>query len=264
MDTNREFWDERVPIHARSDFYDVAGVREGRNTLEPFEIEEMGDVTGMDLVHLQCHMGHDTISWARLGARVTGLDFSGPAIEQARAVAAAADIDATFVNANVYDAPAALGRTFDRVYVSHGALNWLPDIERWAAVVDEVLRPGGCLYLSEFHPFIDVFSDDDLTVQYPYFRGTGGPPLTWDTPGSYADREAVTEHDRTYEWNHPISDVVTAVVSRGLRLEFLHEHDYTLFARWPWLVPREGGTYRLPDDLPSLPFIYSFRATKPG
>ena len=262
LETNRANWDERVPIHVAGEFYDVEGFRAGHERLRPFEIAEVGDVAGKDLVHLQCHFGIDTLSWARRGARVVGLDFSGPAVEAARRLAAELGLDATFVESDVYDAVGSLGgRTFDVVYTGLGALNWLPDIGRWAGVVADLLRPGGFLYLAEFHPFSRVFGDEDLTVTYDYFQDA---PEVWDEPGTYADLGAETVNNRTYEWLHTLGDVLSAVVSSGLTLELLHEHDYTLFPQWPFLKKSGFDTYRLPEGTPSLPLMYSLRARKPS
>ena len=173
MEANRRQWDERAPLHVASEFYDVDGFRAGRSTLRAVEVEEVGDVTGRELLHLQCHFGLDTLSWARRGARVTGLDFSESAVEAARALADAEGIDAEFVCANVYDAVAALsGRTYDVVYTGIGALCWLPDIDRWAATAGALVKPGGSLYVFEHHPFIgalgmgDRFTD--LRFEYAY------------------------------------------------------------------------------------------------
>ena len=262
LEANRRNWDERVPIHVGSDFYDTAGFRAGRDSLAPHEPGEVGDVSGLDLVHLQCHFGHDTISWARRGARVTGLDFSQPAIDAARELADELGIEARFETADVYDAPAVLGETYDVVYTSHGVLIWLPDIGRWADTVAALLRPGGFLYLSEFHPITWGLGDHELRFDYDYFHGP--EPMRWEEPGTYADEDAATEHDVTYEWNHGLGEVVTALVSRGLRIEFLHEHDFTLFARWPSLERSDDGTYRLPEGQANLPLIYSLKATNPG
>ncbi len=261
-EANRANWDERVPIHASGEFYDVAGFKAGDERLRPFELSEVGSVAGKDLVHLQCHFGIDTLSWARRGALVVGLDFSAPAIEEARRLAAKLGLEAYFVQSDVYDAPDSLGgRDFDVVYTGLGALNWLPDIRRWAGVVAALVRPGGFLYLSEFHPFTDVFGDEDLSVEYDYFRRE---PIVWDEPGTYADFDAETVHNRTYEWLHTLGDVVSAVVEAGLVLEFLHEHSYTLFPRWPFLEKSGFDTYRLPEGTPELPLMYSLRARKSG
>jgi SAM-dependent methyltransferase len=255
---NRALWDERVPIHVASTFYDVDGFLAGASTLRAFEVEEMGDVEGLSLVHTQCHFGLDTLSWARRGARVTGLDFSEPAISAARKLAADAGIEAEFVASDVYNAVEALGgRRFDVVYTGLGALNWLPDIDGWAQTMAALIAPGGRFYLAEFHPFSGVFADEDLSVKYPYFHTE---PIEWDEPGTYADPAAETVNNRTMEWNHGLGAVVSALITAGLRIEFLHEHDYTLFARWPFLEREPGEIYRLPKRTPSLPLMYSLLA----
>jgi len=261
-ETNRASWDERVPIHTSGDFYDLESFEAGDDRLRPFELSEVGDVAGKDLLHLQCHFGIDTLSWARHGARVTGLDFSEPAIKAARNLANRIGFpEAAFVASDVYEAVRALnGRKFDIVYTGLGALIWLPDIERWAAVAAELVRPSGFLYLAEFHPFSGVFGDEDLTVERDYFGS--GEPQVWDEPGTYADFDAETENNVTYEWNHTLGEVVSAVIGAGLTLEFLHEHDYTLFPRWPILEKSGFDTYRLPDGTPNLPLMYSLRARK--
>ena len=260
-DFNRSSWDERVPIHVSGEFYDVEGFKSGEERLRPFELAEVGDVSGKDLLHLQCHFGIDTLSWARHGARVTGLDFSAPAVEAARNLAAEMSIDATFIESDVYEALHALdNETFDIVYTGLGAINWLPDIHHWAGIVFALVRPGGFLYLSEFHPFSEVFGDDDLSVVRDYFSKE---PIIWDGPGTYADLDAETVHNRAYEWNHTLSEVVSSVIEAGLTIEFLHEHDYTLYQRWPFLQKRGFGAYHLPAGTPNLPLMYSLRARKP-
>jgi SAM-dependent methyltransferase len=260
-ETNREWWDERVPLHVDSALYDVDGFLAGTTRLHAFEIEEVGDVDGLTLVHPQCHFGLDTLSWARRGAHVTGLDFSAPAIEAACALAGRAGLAAEFVQADVYDALDALGgRRFDVVYTGMGALNWLPDVDRWAGVMAGLLAPGGRFYLAEMHPFTTVFADDSLTVVHPYFKPEG---FVWDDDGgSYAAPDAVTAHNRTIEWSHGIGAVVSALAAAGLRIEWLHEHDRTFAIGWPFLEREpEGRLYRLPGDHPSLPLMYSLRAT---
>ncbi len=263
FETNRANWDERVPIHTSGDFYDVEGFKKGDERLRPFEVEEVGDVAGKSLLHLQCHFGMDTLDWARRGAKVVGLDFSKPAVEAARRLASdMGEIGAEFVESNVYDAREALGgRTFDIVYTGLGALNWLPDIEKWAEAASSLVKPGGFLYVSEFHPFTEVFGDDGLTVEHDYFRDE---PMVWDDPGTYADLEAETVNNKTFEWNHGLGEVVSAVVSAGLSLELLHEHDFTLFPRWPILEKSGFDTYRLPEGVPKIPLMYSMKAEKRG
>ncbi len=262
LETNREMWDERVPIHVDGEFYDVAGFLAGRSALRSFEPGELGDVSGCTLLHSQCHFGLDTLSWARLGARVTGLDFSGPAVAAARELAQRAGIDAEFVQANVLDAVAALGgRRFDVVYTGLGAIIWLPDIEAWARTMASLLAPGGRLYLVEFHPVTDMFADESLDLTRSYFDRR---ELVYDEPGTYADLTAKTVHNRSIEWSHGLGEVVSAVIAAGLELELLHEFDYTLFPRWPLLERAGDGTYRMPEGTPEIPLMYSLRARGGG
>ncbi len=222
-------------------------------------------MAGKRLVHLQCHFGLDTLSWARRGASVVGLDFSEPAVAAAQELAGELDLDARFVAGDVYAAAETLeGERFDVVYTGLGALNWLGDLDRWAAVVASLLSPGGFLYLAEFHPFTDVFGDDDLTVERDYFQDAAGERVEGPA-GTYADLEAETVHNVTHEWTHPISEVLSAVLAAGLGIDLFHEHDYTLFSRWPMLErgELEGVTkyiYRFPAGHPRLPLIYSLRA----
>lgn len=266
VDLNRRWWDERAPIHVDSELYAVSDflADPDATTLRPFEVDEVGDVRGRTLVHPQCHFGLDTLSWARRGAQVTGLDFSPAAVAAATDVAGRAGLDAGFVAGNVYDAVDLVGgRTFDVVYTGLGALNWLPDIDRWARVMAALASPGGMLYLAEFHPLHAILGDDDLTVAYPYFHDRDAP-LEFDEPGTYADLEATTEHNRTVEWTHGLGTVVTAIIEAGFAVELLHEFDYTLFPRWPFLVKSGRDTYRLPEGMPSIPLMYSVRARRPG
>jgi SAM-dependent methyltransferase len=268
-EVNRAWWDERVPIHVGSAFYDVDGFRAGGSSLRPFEVEEVGDVAGKRLVHLQCHFGLDSLSWARAGASVVGLDFSPPAVEAGNALAEETGLDARFVCANLYDAVEALsGERFEVVYTGLGALNWLPDLARWAAIVAELLEPGGMLYLSEFHPFTWVFADDTLEIEYEYFHNPEGESFDDGEQGSYADMTIPTRNNATVEWAHTISDVVGAVLGAGLRIELLHEHDYTLFPRFNHLqldteALSAGVIYRQPPGSPRLPLMYSLRARLP-
>ncbi|MFF2007452.1 class I SAM-dependent methyltransferase [Streptomyces sp. NPDC058195] len=264
-EANRAHWDERVPIHAGSEFYDLASFRAGKEALRDFELAEVGDVTGRSLLHLQCHIGVDTLSWARHGAaQVVGLDFSEPAVETARSLARELGFSqdrAAFVAADVHDAAQAVpDSSYDIVYTGIGALNWLPDIGRWAETAASLVAPGGFLYLAEFHPMTDSLDDETGTkVAYDYFSRDA-----WvdETPGTYADFDAPTVHNRSVEWTHPIGEVVSALAATGLRIEFLHEHDASLFARFPTLERQDDGFYRFPADRPRIPLMYSIKASR--
>ncbi|SDP20908.1 Methyltransferase domain-containing protein [Actinopolyspora xinjiangensis] len=263
VEDNRRHWDERVPIHTASPFYDLNGFRAGEEVLDRFQLDELGDVTGLDLVHLQCHIGLDTLGWARHGARVAGLDFSAPAVRTATELAAEVGLShrARFVAADVRDAVDELGADgFDVVYTGGGALMWLPDIVEWARTVAALLRPGGRLYLVEFHPLTEVLDDEHgATVDRDYFTRR---PRTYDAPGSYADWEAETTHNTATEWHHTVGDVVSAIAGAGLRIEFLHEHDTIPFRRYAALAT-DGAYFHYPEGRPRLPLMYSLTAAKP-
>lgn len=262
LDANRARWDESVPLHLASDEYDLPGFVAGRDDIRPFEHDELGSVEGLDLVHLQCHLGTDTLSWARHGARVVGLDFSSPAVVAATALAADCGLDAEFVCADVYDAVDALGgRAFDVVYTGIGALNWLPDIDRWAQVTADLLRPGGVLYLVEIHPIVLGVVDDGRTISYDI---VDADYRQWDEPGgTYAAPDAQLSNTASAERIHAVSEVVTAVIGAGLSLELLHEQTFTN-APWPWAEQCDDGYYRLPADQAKFPLTYSLRARKPA
>lgn len=264
-EANRRHWEEIVPIHATSEFYGVDGFKSGELTLGPTELEELGDVSGKSLLHLQCHFGLDTLSWARKGAVVTGIDFSPQAIETAQALAAGAGIDARFMVSDLYSLPERLDGQFDIVFTSKGVLCWLPDITRWAQVAAHFVRPGGTFYLVEFHPFAMVFDGSpdvrDLRVRYRYFHTED--PERFEEDGTYADLSAHVKHQVTYEWRHTLGDVVSALVDTGLRIEFLHEFPYCTFQLFPFMEPLEGQTLRLTKHDGSVPLLYSIKATKP-
>ncbi|MBH5335800.1 methyltransferase domain-containing protein [Streptomyces pactum] len=264
-DVNRAMWDERVPIHVASEFYDLDAFRGGKDSLRDFERAEVGDVTGRTLLHLQCHIGLDTLSWARHGAaQVVGLDFSEPAVEAARDLAADLGLGperASFVAADVYDAAEAVpDSAYDIVYTGVGALCWLPDIRRWAETAAHLVAPGGFLYLAEFHPVTDMLDDETGSrVAHDYFDHTA-----WvdETPGTYTDAEAVTVNNRNYQWQHTLGDVVSALAGAGLRIDFLHEHEVTLFQRYTALRRGEDGYYRMPAESPRVPLMYSLKASR--
>lgn len=264
---NRAHWDEVVAIHAASAFYDVPAFLAGENKLKSIERAEVGDVAGTSLLHLQCHFGLDTLSWARLGARVTGLDFSEPAIATARELAREAAIDdARFVCSNIYDAPEALpGEQFDVVFTSYGALIWLRDLTRWAQIAAGFVRPGGIFYIADFHPFAFTFDDAPGVVglrggRYPYFPSA--VPERSEGLGTYTDRSGPLTNDVTYEYRYTLGGVVTALAAAGLRIEFLHEHPVSCFKMLPFLELDDEGWWRLPSQLGDLPLQFSVRARR--
>ncbi len=261
-DQNRAMWDRKAPLHLASPLYDVAGFKAGRRTLKPHEIADLGDVTGKELIHLQCHFGMDTLSWARLGARVTGLDFSEPAIRAAAELALEIGVDACFVLSDVYAAPDAVkDRTFDIVYTGVGALCWLPDMRGWARVVHDLLRPGGQLYLFEFHPvkwMIEGGAPAEVVIRDNYFTAAEG--YTEAGGVDYADTSIPSASTPTVQWNHPLGEVVTALCEAGLRIDSLRELDRDVLRQWDVMVRAEDGLYRMPAGHPSVPLMYVLRA----
>lgn len=267
---NRANWGDRVAPHLASADYAVARFRADRDFISDvvrFDAPLLGDITGLRGVHLQCHIGTDTVSLARLGASMTGLDFSAPAIEAARTLARDAGADVAFVESDLYAAADALGpASFDLVYTGIGALTWLPDIRRWARVAAALLRPGGRLFIRDNHPVLwalDQERDDDvLALRYPYFETA--EPLVEDSPGTYVATDAVLEHTVTHQWNHGIGEIATAVLEAGLTLTGLTEHDSI-----PWnalygkMTLIGGGEWRLTDNPARLPHSFTLQAVKP-
>ena len=274
-EANLARWDESVSIHAASDGYDLAGFLRGEKTLYPLETDEVGDVRGKALLHLQCHFGMDTLNWARLGARVTGLDFSGAAIDRARQLAVQIGInDATFVRANVYDAADVVHDQFDVVYTGIGALCWLPDIRRWARVVAKLLKAGGFLYVYEGHPMLWAMDsereDHELGVKFPYFENER--PNSWVEDTTYVDGPPLT-NQQSFDWNHGLGEIVTALIDAGLRIDFLHEHREVVWQALPWMIRTDGDSnakgyvrrtaWQLPaEQRDRCPLMYSLKATK--
>ncbi len=268
---NRASWDERAPAHAASPDYGLERFRSDPEHLSDvvrFDLPLLGSVAGLRGVHLQCHLGTDTVSLARLGARMTGLDFSPAAVAQAQALAEATGATAEFVEADVYDAAAVLpAHSFDLVFTGVGALCWLPDIRRWAAVVAGLLAPGGRLFLREGHPMLwalaDPRPDGLLVVEHPYVERP--EPTVWDEPGTYVETGVEFTHNVTHEWNHGLGEVVGALLDEGLVLTGLAEHDSVPWNALPGMMERlPGGEWRLVDRPWRLPHSYTLQAVRPA
>jgi SAM-dependent methyltransferase len=262
MDLNRRKWDESVPLHVASPSYDVPSFLEGKSTLEPLEVQELGSVRGKSLLHLQCHFGLDTLSWARRGASVTGVDFSLPAVRSARGLARRIGIKARFLQSNVYDLPDALEDQFDIVYTGKGALWWLPDVERWAQVVARFLRPGGRFFLLEDHPFAEVFSDDAtairLEARIPYFTSRA---IREEYDGTYATNTKM-RHRVTYGWIHPVSTVLSALIENGLRIERIREYPFCYWQRNPFMTQDRRGYWHPKENKGMIPLMWSVTAQR--
>ncbi|HEX9063983.1 MAG TPA: class I SAM-dependent methyltransferase [Streptosporangiaceae bacterium] len=268
---NKASWDERVPAHAASPDYAVDKFLADPTFLSDvvrFDLPLLGDIGGLRGVHLQCHIGTDTISLARLGASMTGVDFSGPAVRQARALAEQTGADATFVESDVYEAAEAVGAgQFDLVFTGIGALCWLPSISRWASVVGRLLRPGGRLFIREGHPMLwslaDSRPDGLLVVEYPYFERE--EPMVFDEGGTYVSTDVVFEQTVTHEWNHGLGEIITALLAAGLTITGLTEHDSVPWEALPGQMTRLGNDeWQLTDRPWRLPCSYTLQAVKTG
>jgi 2-polyprenyl-3-methyl-5-hydroxy-6-metoxy-1,4-benzoquinol methylase len=250
---NQARWEEMAVLHQDTYFAPGAGVTDSE--LKPFERAELGDLTNQHVCHLQCHLGGDSLSLARLGATVVGVDFSANAVEFATKRAAAASSDKVqFVQATVEAAPAVVGSSFDGVYTSWGVLCWLPNLQRWADAVAALLRSGGWLYLAETHPYATAARSRD----YPY---GGAVALFNDEHGDYTDADATFEHPQSWEWTHGLGEIISAVAAAGLRIDFVHEHPT---AAWnlndPAVQPVGDGLWELPGS--TLPLSFTLRAEK--
>ena len=266
LDANRAMWDAWARAHHAqpSRFYDVARFKAGENTLMPVELDELGDVSGKSLLHLQCHFGLDTLSWARRGATVTGVDFSPEAIRLAHDLAAELKLPAEFVCSNLYDLPQVLGeRQFDVVFTSYGVLFWLPDLSAWAELIARYLKPGGTFYIVEFHPFKVVVGFDRETLAPRlvdrYFRTEAWVESTAYSYAADLDTEYIS-----YEWLHTLGETVTALCQAGLRIDFLHEFPYATYGIWGVEEQGPDGLWRLRGQDGVLPQMFSIRATCPG
>ena len=268
---NRAFWDEVTPVHAASDFYRLDEFKRGATVLHDFVVEEVGDVSGLTLLHLQCHFGLDTLNWARLGAQVTGVDISGVSIDRARALASELDIPAKFVRANVLEIDGEFDSRFDRVFTSFGALCWIGDLERWGRVVARALKPDGVFYIAEFHPVLDTLQQarpinesSDAYPEYPYFGD--GVPLRFDPQGDDSDyaEPSFTSDETTFEWFHPVSAVIEALIGAGLVIERFREYPFITYRARRGMVQGDDGLWRLPPNVVALPLTYSIRAIKPS
>jgi SAM-dependent methyltransferase len=263
---NRANWDARAPIHVASEFYGLDGGRPAESWFADYEWDDLGDLDGAELLHLQCHLGTETLAFAAQGARATGLDFSGESIARARALAEERGLEIDYVQADVHDARAVLRGEFDIVYTGKGSLCYLPDLDRWAAVVHDLLKPGGSLYVVEFHPLlyalgvVPIDGSEELTLRADYLAGRG--PEERDATRTYTDGPALTESTVSYEWRHGLGEVVTALTGAGLRIDRVREDHRLPWPRWSTMRPGPDGWFALPADAPRIPLFYAVKAVR--
>ncbi len=257
--SNRDFWEEITPLHLGS--YDVEGFLRGEPWLPRQILEEVGDVTGLSLLHLQCHFGLDSLAWASLGANVTGVDFSPRSIEAAQSLAKQTNIHAQFICSDIYDLPHKLKDDYDIVFTSIGVLCWLNDLNAWARIAAHYIKPGGFFYMMEGHPLLFTFDDDgQWTFQFSYFHND--QPYFWgEDTTDYMDTSYHPESP-TYEWQWSIGDIINALLGAGLRLEFYNEFGALDSPVYPGMVQREDGLFTFPNMPVELPILFSLKAIK--
>ncbi len=263
---NRRNWNERTPVHAASEFYDVEGFRNGRITLSDIERAEVGSVEDKTLLHLQCHFGMDTMSWGRLGAQATGVDISDAAIGLARALNDELQLNTRFICSNLYDLPDVLDEEFDIVYTAIGVLCWLPDLSEWANIIARFLKPNGVFYILDDHPFFHVFESEanqagtqELRVRYPYFKTAEGE-FYEGGHHSYAGSDII--ETGCYEWRHSVGEILNAILGAGLRIQFFHEFACSGYKAFSCMEKDKDGWWRLTAHNDSVPQLFSLKATK--
>lgn len=269
MAANKRNWDARAPIHASSAFYGI-GERDPLSWFAPFEWRDLGQLEDRDVVHLQCHLGAETIAFALKGAHITGLDFSDASVREAERIAREAALPVEYVHADVYDATEALGAgRFDIVYTGKGALCYLPDLRAWAQTVVDLLKPGGFLYLAEFHPLLNALgptqkpgAPQGLVISYDYLGGRGA--IERDSARSYTDGPELAGDTVHYEWAHGLGEVVTALAQAGLIVESLTETSRLPWQRWPVMERTADGWWTMPENAPRFPVMYGLKAGKPA
>ena len=255
---NKKWWNNVTPIHMRSKLYDVPGFKKGKSSLQSLELEEVGLVSGKSLLHLMSHFGIETLSWARLGAIVTGVDLSDNAIASAKKLSKEVDVPATFICSDIYELPNVLDKKFDIIFTSYGVLLWLSNLKKWGKIINHFLKDGGMFYIVELHPFTNILSFD-FKLYYKYFDK--GPYLD-DSQGTYTDWNEDVK-GITYEWSYTMSDVINALLSVGLKIEYLHEFPFTMYNQFPgYMEKNEKGQYVLKNKKIQIPLLFSLKATK--
>lgn len=255
---NKKWWNNVTPIHARSELYNLEAFKKGKTSLEKTELSELKDVKGKTMLHLMCHFGMDSLSWARQGAIVTGVDISEESIKLAKKLSREVKVPAKFIMSDIYDLPQTLDEKFDIVYTSYGVLCWVKNLKKWAKLIGNYLKPGGTFYIIELHPFAGILSTD-FKLEYKYFQHG---PFIDDSSGTYTDWGEDVK-GLTYEWFYPLGEVVTELINVGLRIEFLHEFPYSMYDQFPGFMEKnKRGEWVLKNKKLQIPLLFSLKATK--
>jgi 2-polyprenyl-3-methyl-5-hydroxy-6-metoxy-1,4-benzoquinol methylase len=258
LEINRRLWDHKTEIHYQSHFYDVDAFLQGKDSLNPIELNLLGDIQGKKILHLQCHFGMDSISLSRHGAVVTGVDFSGKAIEKANDLKDALSMDTRFIQSDIYQLKDVLFETFDIVFTSYGVIGWLPDTKRWADTIAHFLKPGGRFVMAEFHPVIWMLSYDFKNIEFNYMDSA---PIVEELSGTYADTKADI-HDQSISWNHGLAGVVNALVHSGLVIKDFQEYNYSPYNCFQDTIELDERKFQIRGLEDKLPMVYSIMATK--
>jgi len=257
---NRELWNNWTKIHLNSPFYNLEAFKQGKSSLKSIENEFFREISGKSLLHLQCHFGQDTLSLARLGADVVGVDLSDSAIESARNLATELDLSAEFICSDLYELEDKLDRTFDYVFTSYGVLAWLNDITEWGALVSRYLKKGGQFFIVEFHPMANMLADDGITLEYPYFSHE--QPMVFKSSGSYADTDSDLENEE-FIWTHNLGDVITSLCKSGLHITEVKEYPFSTWNSYSFLEEVEADVFKAKGTAVDYPLMYSISALKP-
>lgn len=255
---NRNAWNLKTPVHINSDFYNNEAFLVGKNTLKEIELVMLGDIKGKTILHLQCHFGQDTISLARLGAKVTGVDLSDIAITKAKEFAEETGSDAEFICCNIYDLSKYLDKKFDIVFTSYGVIGWLPDLTKWANLVSGYLKPGGRFIFVEFHPYVWMFNDDFSKIEYSYF---GKNAIIEQMQGSYADKNTPIEYT-TVSWNHSIGDILNNLIQAKIEIKQFEEYDYSPYNCFMHTVEIDENKYRIRHLEDMIPMVFALEGIK--
>ena len=260
FEVNKATWNKKVAIHAKSDMYAMEAFKSGKSSLMSYELKALGNVDKKSLLHLQCHFGQDTLSWARLGAKCVGVDLSNEGVKLAKQLNEELGLDAKFVCCNVLDTSKHISETFDIVYTSYGVIGWLPDLKPWAKMIADRLKVGGVFYMVEFHPILWMFDYVECKSEMRYHYNQDDV-IYEEYKGTYTNSDADIV-SKEYGWNHGFGEVVSSLVNAGLEIEFLHEFEKSPYNSFPEMDKTSDGMYVLKEEQRMIPLLYSIRATK--
>jgi ubiquinone/menaquinone biosynthesis C-methylase UbiE len=258
IEVNKSLWNKKTGVHVDSDFYDITSFKKGKSSLNYVELDSLGDVRGKSMLHLQCHFGMDSLSWAGLGAKVTGVDLADKAIEKAKELNDELGLDAEFICSDVYELDKVIDKQFDIVFTSYGTIGWLPDLNRWAEIVNMFLKPGGVFLIVEFHPVVWMFDDNFTHFQYSYFNIE---PIIEVVKGTYADKNADINHE-SYGWNHPLSDVFSSLLKQNLHIAEFNEYPFSFYDCFNNTTVNKEGFFEIKGMEGKIPMMYSLKAKK--